>query len=167
MIDPKTLSKARTELNRLARELTELSLEEERCRIRRTRLEGERARIQALIDTEALLARLAAMPDPVFRIEPVNGVQFVKPVATPPPAPVTTANAGKPKGLPSTANMVMDAVRDLGKAERPAAIAEYVRERWWPDAPTKTICSTVWQLAQTGKLACHDGRYGLVNGAGA
>jgi hypothetical protein len=61
--------------------------------------------------------------------------------------------------------MIVTALRETGKASRPAEIAEFVRRRWWAEATTKTIATTVWQMAKDGKLTHHDGRYGL-NGAG-
>src|SRR6516162_10311931 len=81
MIDTATLTKARNEIGRLNRELAELHLEEERCRLRRGRLEGEKTRVQTLVDMAELAQRLAEKPDhasPAFRIETaVSGAKVV------------------------------------------------------------------------------------------
>ena len=171
MIDTVTLAKARTEIGRLNRELAELHLEEVRCRLRRGRLEGEKTRVQTLVDMAELAQRLAEKPDyagPAFHIETVNGAKVVvvdKP-STPPPAEAGQSRRKlKPDGLPPVSAMVVTALRETGKASRPVEIADFVRRRWWSTAPTEIINTTVWHMAKVGKLICRDGHYGL-NGVG-
>jgi hypothetical protein len=62
MIDTLTLTRARNEIGRLNRELAELHLEEERCKLKRGRLEGEKAKVQTLVDMAELMQRLAQTP---------------------------------------------------------------------------------------------------------
>jgi hypothetical protein len=169
MIDTVTLAKARTEIGRLNRELAELHLEEERCKLRRTRLEGEKAKVQALVDMVELMQRLVQTPadpaTPSFHIETVAGAKVVivdKPVA---PTTPTQRHKLKPNGLPSTSTMIVMALQASGKAQRPVEIADYVRNRWWPTLATPVINTQVWHMAKIGKLTCRDGYYGL-NGIG-
>jgi len=170
MIDLQTLAKARNEVARLNRELTELRLEEERCRLRRGRLEGEKARVQALVDMAELAQRLAEKPDtavPAFHIENVSGAKLVvfdKPAAAPPTLESSRRKL-KPDGLPPVSAMVVTALRETGKASRPVEIADFVRQRWWSTVPTEIINTTVWHMAKVGKLIRRDGYYGL-NGVG-
>jgi hypothetical protein len=92
MLSIETLRKAQLELTRLNRELHALHLDEERCKLRRSRLEGEKARVQSLVDICELAQRLSAQPGPLapfpghpdvhVLLEPVfpespNGPQFV------------------------------------------------------------------------------------------
>jgi len=169
MIDIATLTKARNEVGRLNRELAELHLEEERCKLKRGRLETEKAKVQTLVDMAELMQRLAQTPadpaTPSFRIETVAGAKLV--VLDKPPAPVTPTQRHKlkPDGLPSMSVMIVTALQASGKAQRPADIADYVRKRWWPTLATPAVNSQVWHMAKAGKLTCRDGYYGL-NGVG-
>jgi hypothetical protein len=172
MIDPQTLAKARNEVARLNRELAELHLEEERCRLRRGRLEGEKTRVQTLVDMAELAQRLAEKPDhasPAFHIETaVSGAKVVvvdKLSAPPSPEAGQPRRKLKPEGLPPVSVMVVTALRETGKASRPVEIADFVRRRWWSTAPTEIINTTVWHMAKAGKLIGRDGYYGL-NGVG-
>jgi hypothetical protein len=169
MIDTLTLTRARNEVGRLNRELAELHLEEERCKLRRTRLEGEKAKVQTLVDMAELAQRLAQAPaDPVtpsFHIETVAGAKVV--IVDRPAAPITPTQRHKvkPDGLPSMSTMIVTALQASGKAQRPVDIANYVRNRWWPALPVKALNAQVWHMAKAGKLTRRDGYYGL-NGVG-
>jgi hypothetical protein len=57
--------------------------------------------------------------------------------------------------------MIITALQVSGKAQRPAEIATYVRQRWWPTVPSRLIGTQAWQMAKLGKLIAHDGLYGL------
>jgi len=50
MLDTAILVKARSELGRLNNELHALHLEEERAKVKRSRLEADKARVQVLVD---------------------------------------------------------------------------------------------------------------------
>jgi hypothetical protein len=180
--DDELLSRrALAEIGRLNRELHALHEEEERCKLRRSRLEAQKAAVQHFFDQHQLARRLAAQSDdparPIVHIERHCGVGILR-VEAPkePPQQAVTARATlerrkiKPDGLPTIAAMILVALRETGKASRPAEITEFVRKRWWAEAPIKTITTTAWQMADAGKLLHHDGRYGLntvgTNGAG-
>jgi hypothetical protein len=155
MIDTLTLSKARNEVARLNRELSELHLEEERCKLKRTRLEGDKARAQALMDMGELTQRLAQIPadpaTPSFHIERVAGAKLV--VLDKPPALATSAERRKlkPDGLPSMSTMIVTALQASGKAQRPVEIADYVRKRWGPTLATTVINGRLgtWQKLES------------------
>jgi hypothetical protein len=167
MIDTVTLAKARSEIGRLNKELVDLHVEEDRLKLKRGRIESERARVQTLVDMCELAQRLAETPVehavPSFHIERVAGAKVV--VVDKPPLRGTPVRKHKPDGLPTVSAMVITALQETGKASRPAEITDYVRKRWWPSVHTKIINAQVWHMAKAGKLTCHDGRYGL-NGAG-
>jgi hypothetical protein len=61
MISTETLRKAHLEITRLNRELHALHLEEERCKLKRSRLESDKARVQSLVDL-CELAQILNMP---------------------------------------------------------------------------------------------------------
>jgi hypothetical protein len=171
MIDTATLTKARNEIGRLNRELAELHLEEERCKLRRGRLEAEKAKVQTLVDMAELMQRLAQTPTdpatPSFHIEEVNGAKFVKldkPLVSATQIPAQKRKL-KPDGLPPMSVMIVTALKETGKASRPVEIADYVRKRWWPTLATPVVNSQVWHMAKIGKLTRRDGYYGL-NGIG-
>jgi hypothetical protein len=162
MIDTVTLAKARSEIGRLNQELVDLHIEEDRLKLRRARVENEKARVQSVIDLAETVRRLAEIPVgptvPSFHIERVAGARVVvvdRPVR----------RSTKPAGLPSLSVMVVTALQDSGKAEKPAAITAYVRQRWWPALSVKTLNAQVWHMAKAGKLIRRDGYYGL-NGVG-
>ena len=77
MIDTATLTKARNEIGRLNRELAELHLEEERCKLKRGRLEADKAKVQTLVDMAELTQRLAQIPadptTPSFKMDGTAG----------------------------------------------------------------------------------------------
>jgi hypothetical protein len=177
MIDDDIVRRAYLEIGRFNRELAAIHEDEERCKLRRSRIETQKAQVQLFIDQANLARRLAAQPDdptkPIVHIEKLAcGANLVR-VEAPkePPQQGATAPATlerrkvKPDGLPTVAAMIVTALREAGKASRPAEIAEFVRQRWWAEASIKTITTTAWQMAEAGKLTDHDGRYGL-NGAG-
>lgn len=175
MIEDGIIRKARMEIGRLNRELASIHEDEERCKLRRSRAEAQKAKVQALIDQSDLIHRLRAIPDdptaPVVRIEKLdcgaNLVRIDKPAALAQQRELAAPERRrlKPDGIPAVSAMIVTALRDAGKASRPAEIADYVRKRWWPDLQTTTICAQVWQMAKVGKLIAHDGRYGLKNGS--
>jgi hypothetical protein len=172
--DSELLRRANREIVRLNRELDAIHEDEERCKLRRSRIEGQKAQVQLFIDHANLARRLAAQPEdptrPVVHVEKHCGVSILHVEArkeTPPPqSPAAPGRRKlKPDGLPTVSTMILTALREAGKASRPVEITEFVRRRWWADAPIKTITTTAWQMADDGKLVHHDGRYSL-NGVG-
>jgi hypothetical protein len=179
MIDDHIVRRALIEIGRLNRELAVIHEDEERCKLRRSRIEAQKAQVQLFLDQANLARRLAAQPDdptkPIVHIEKLAcGANMVH-VTTPPtpaapPDPIAQVMQSvhrrlKPAGLPTTAEMILTALKETGKASRPAEIAQFVRQRWWAGASTKIINTAVWQMARAGKLTHRDGRYDL-NGAG-
>jgi hypothetical protein len=172
MIDDSELfRRANREIVRLNRELDAIHEDEERCKLRRSRIEAQKAQVQRFLDQANLVRRLAAQPDaptkPAVHLEKLacgaNLVHVVMPKK--PPIEPADRRKVKPDGLPTVPTMIVTALRETGKAIRPAEIADFVRHRWWSAASTKAITTTAWQMAKAGKLTHHDGRYGL-NGAG-
>jgi len=182
MIDNDDLiRRAFVEIGRLNRELAAIHEDEERCRLRRSRIEAQKAQVQLFVDQANLARRLAAQPDdpnaPKVWIERHCGVGIVHVEPrqpTPPPQelppPVESRRTMKPAGIPPVSAMIVAALQATGKASRPIDIVAFVRQRWWAAASTKTIATTAWLMAKAGKLTHHDGRYGLSsaghNGAG-
>jgi hypothetical protein len=171
MIDDVVLLKARSELARLNGELRELHLEEERCKLKRSRLEGDKARVQALVDLCELTQRLAKKPQeqisPSFHLEDCHGAKLVivdKPPAPPVGASKPARRKHKPDGLPTITEMVTVVLREIPGLRAPE-IADTIRKRWWPSLDTATIRSLVWRMVRSGHLTQQDGRYALT-GAG-
>jgi len=176
MIDDDLIRKANLEIGRLNRELHAIHEDEERCKVRRSRIEAQKAQVQLLVDQANLARRLVAQPDdptkPIVHIEKLAcGANFVHIEAPKNPPPLQVVQPGpveqpgrrkvKPDGLPTVASMIVTALRETGKASRPVEIVAFVRRRWWSTAPTETINTTAWLMAKAGKLTHHDGRYGL------
>jgi hypothetical protein len=182
MFDPAILIKARLEVTRLNRELHALHLEEERCKLRRSRLEGEHSRDQALVDMCELAQRLVEKPlepyaGPSYHIEEHHGAKLVivdKPAqpSTVAPSPPSARSTLKPEGLPSVRKMVLGAIEDAAgrgiTSLRPREITAFVRRKWWPSVRGSWVSSVTWKMAQKGELRAGDGKYGLshkANGA--
>lgn len=170
MIDTEILLKARSELSRLNGELRELHLEEERCKLKRSRLEGEKTCVQALVDFCELAQRLVQKPsepaNPSFHIEDCHGAKLVivdKPIGAAAPAP-DPRQKHKPAGLPTMAEMVLAVLEREIEGLRPCDIAKAVRQSYWPGAPSAEVGATAWRLAGRGRLERVSGRYKLLNG---
>jgi hypothetical protein len=179
MFDTKTLLKARLEITRLNGELHALHLEEERCKLKRSRLEADKARVQALVDFGETVERLNdpmavgsrfTLPgkdgkEVTLRIEDCYGAKLAvvdKPIGAAAPAPGRQKH--KPAGLPTMAEMVLAVLEREAEGMRPRDIAQAVRGTWWPDAPPAEVGATAWRLAGQGRLERSGGRYKLLNG---
>ena len=146
----------------------DIHLEEERLRLRRSRLEGEKARVQSLVDMCELAQRLADMSAttaPSLHIERVAGAKVVVLDKLSVPLALSQRCKLKPDGLPSMSAMIIAALKEAGKAKKPVEITDYVRKRWWPTVSANTVGTAAWHLAKLGRLTLHDGYYGL-NGVG-
>ncbi len=62
----------------------------------------------------------------------------------------------KPEGTPTVPNMIIEALmeaQDMGlhgmKAE---TITKWVRDRYWPDAPSSSVGPTAWRMARDNRL---------------
>jgi hypothetical protein len=189
-IDTKTLVAARTSIARLNSQLAELRQEEQRCQIKRSRLEAEHARVQALIDLCELVERCNGMDvKPLVRVVPLDpevpdGVKLVVPAkleelvtypeATEGLAKVVREHARKqvkPDGLPTLVEMIVAVLAEAAKQGRdslaPREIRAAIRKRWWPDAPHHVVSSAVWRLGNMDRLrkvgaAGTDRQYGLI-----
>jgi hypothetical protein len=171
MIDDTILLKARSELGRLNQQLHELHLEEQRCQLKRGRLEAEKARVQSFVDTAELALRFQAEPStapavsfvPVFEDQP-NGPKFVVPSKPKPDAerevPVASSPKYKPDGLPTYQQMVQTVLDNAApKWLAPKQITAVIRQTWWPDVPRHKAASTAWGMARAGRLDSRGGRY--------
>lgn len=173
-----TIAKARTDIQQLNGQLAELRNEEQRCQLKRTRLEAERARIMAFIDMCELTQRFNAdstpQGRPAFQVVPIdpdkpNGVKFVEVTgngkcAATPPTP-RTKQYRKPENTPMIRDMVTAALQDAARHGQPGlqshAVVDYVRRKWWPNAKASAICSVAWRMAQNGRLERQGSLYRL------
>jgi hypothetical protein len=170
-ITPETVANARADIVRLNNQLRELHLEAERCQLKKARLESERTRVQSFIELCELAQRFGtpALPSqsvPVVQIVPVdvtqpNGVKLVTVAVSKEPP---TRHKRKPDNIPPMPEMIAAALRD-GIELAPVAIADFIRKRWWPDVRSVDVNSSVWRLAQIGRLYKSGSRYRL-NGHG-
>jgi hypothetical protein len=171
--EPILLPKARSELTRLNGELRELHLEEERCKLKRSRLEGDKARVQTLVDMCELSQRLTGKPleqaGLLFHVEECHGAKLVvidKPVV-PLPAAVAAKSAQrqkrKPDGLPTVMEMVLAVLEAAEGSMRPRDIAQIAQRKWWPDLPSAAVNAAISKLANSGRLE-KDGHHYRLNG---
>ena len=172
---PTLLPKARSELTRLNGELRELHLEEERCKLKRSRIEGDKARVQALVDICELAQRLTGksleQAGPLFHIEECHGDKLV--VVETPAAPLSAAVAAKsaqrqkrkPDGLPTVIEMVLAVLKAAEGSMRPRDIAEIAQRTWWSELPSAAVNVAVCKLANSGRLE-KDGHHYRLNGHG-
>ncbi len=62
----------------------------------------------------------------------------------------------KPADAPAMPLMIMEALlvaHEAGKDRlEPKDITQFVRDRYWPDAPTSSVGPTVWRMAKDGRL---------------
>jgi hypothetical protein len=69
----------------------------------------------------------------------------------------TSRHRRKPDNIPPMSRMIAEVLRDSaaqGRAElAPAAIAAFIRAKWWPTVRTGDVNTQVWRLAQIGRLA--------------
>ncbi len=186
MLDKLTLAKARSELTCLNRELYALHQEEERCKLKRSRLEGEKARVQTLVDLGELVERLNDAPvvgtrftvpgrkdgkEVAFRVEDCHGAKLVvvdKRVAVPPAAIAAKPaqrQKRKPDGLPTVIEMVLAVLEAAEGSMRPRDIAKVAQRRWWSDLPSAAVNVAVCKLANSGRLE-KDGHHYRLNGHG-
>jgi hypothetical protein len=144
--------------------------------LQRSRLEAERAETMVkLMDAYgrrdgALVTLPAALP---------YAVRFTDAAVLPPLQPprveddyrVKLAAAApqrrklRPDGLPTTTDMIVTALREVGKPSRPIEITNFIRARWWPSVTNETVCPTVCRMAKDGRLTHAEGRY-FLNGKG-
>jgi len=163
--DTAILLKARAELSRLNQGLRDLHLEEERCKLKRSRLESDKIRVQALVDFCELAQRLVEQPQEQrasFHLEDLEGCGGAKlVVANKPAAAQDSRQKRKPAGLPTLGEMVLAVLEREIEGLRPCDIAKAVRQAYWPDAPPAEVGATAWRLAGQGRLERTGGRYKL------
>ncbi len=172
MLDAQILSKARAELSRLNRGLRELHLEEERSKLKRSRLEADKARVQSLVDVCELAQRLHGAGDHVtipvngkavtFHTEDVGGAKlFVRDK----PAATSGSQTGKPADLRTNAAMILDVLEEAARCGirqlRPREVTEAIRRNWWPTVKGPAISTVMWRMAKDGELWCDGGHYSL------
>jgi hypothetical protein len=196
MLDPQLLNKAWLEMTRLNRELHQLHLDEERCKLKRSRLEVDKARVQSLVDMCELALRLTGKPTMPssfefqgvqFHTEDVHGATMLI-VDKPHPDSITAQRARaaqataekpqvpapptrhKPEGLPTMPAMIAGMLKEAGKPARPSEIAAYIRGKWWAELPSKNVYTNAYRMFKDGRLTHADGRYSLagvsLNGKG-
>jgi hypothetical protein len=171
MLDQATLAKARSELGRLNNELHALHLEEERAKLKRSRLEGDKARLQALVDLGDLLIRLTDAPsegprftvpggkngkDVTFRVENCHGAKLIV-------AEKISQPASQQHTLADMCVTVLGCEDVPAEGMTPAEVTRIIRGAWRPDADTRCVNATLWRLASEGRLG-HAGRRYRLNG---
>jgi len=130
---------------------------------RRSELDKEKSKLQAKIDeikkqeaelnqeavdlavTERTLARLHNKPLPED------------------PHPIAKSHSGKPKGLPTVAEMANIILREAEHkgimALETQEIVEKVREKWWPEVTSNDVAPNLWRLARENRLVKDETRY--------
>lgn len=164
MLNDAILLKARLELTHLNGELHALHLEEERVKLKRFRLEGDKARVQSLVDLCELAQRLAGKPlervEPSFRLEDCHGAKLVI-VDKPASGAVQQRQKRKPDGLPTIAQMVLAVLEGEDEGMQPRDVLEFIRRKWWSGAQYTVVCSALCRGVADGELHRDGGRYKL------
>jgi hypothetical protein len=182
MISTETLRNAHLELTRLNREMHELHLVEERCKLKRSRLEADKARVQSLVDICELAQRLNDAPaagtrftvpggkdgrEVAFRVEDCHGAKLV--VVDKSATPVVNQavrQKRKPDGLPTITEMVLAVLEGEEDGMRPRDITAIARRQWWPDLRPAAVNAAVWKLAGEGRVEKNGHTYKLNGHAG-
>jgi hypothetical protein len=116
-----------------------------------SRLEKLKAEHAELVVSERVIARLSPQPITARNGEPDASSEIVP--------------TAKPLNTPTIADMILRSIADAtaaGQREiRPAAMLEYIRANWWPNAPSSAIGPVVWRMAQRGKLVKQGEFYSL------
>jgi hypothetical protein len=155
------VAQAKDDIYALTRKIEVARNDELRSGLQRTKLEAERARIQAFVDMQEIASRYEAVIEP--QPSPVKPEGAFSPdlATVGVPGLPKARHTPKPAGIPTTSVMVATALQAAGKPLRPVEIATYVRDRWWPEAGTPTISATVCRMGQDGRLSRNAGRYSL------
>ncbi len=155
MID--AVAKLQADLSLLDSRIQAERNDEVRHALQRGRLEAERSQL--------LVKLITACGAPVTAEATAYAISYTA-TADAPPEPAERQKR-KPEGLPTLADMVLNALRG-GPSEgtRPRDIAAIVR-RTWPDVGSTQVSTTVWQLAKKGRLQTDNGRYRLPKPNGA
>jgi hypothetical protein len=80
------------------------------------------------------------------------------------PSPVAPeADLKKPAGIPRMSEMIITVLReyDLIGPMEPKEIAEWIRKRWWPEAPSTSVGPTAWRMWKEGRLIKEGAAYSL------
>jgi hypothetical protein len=165
-----TIAAARADLQRLNSELVELHKEEQRCQLQRSRLEADRARVLAFIDTCELAQRysapaqsgngLAVQITPVDETKP-NGAKLVVVSGA---SVDRSANLTDPE-TPSLRELVVMAIEDAVSRGRrglkPSAVIDFVLQQSPPGLSRSTVSSAMWRMTQDGQIEKRGSRYRL------
>jgi hypothetical protein len=181
VFDETLRSKVNREVGRINGELCDLHELEESTKVRRARLEVEMRQAIAMRDMFEVLGRLDKLPPNAFEqylaqhptvatnkpVPLVSAPRLVEPAHT----SVDARHKHKPDGLPSIAAMVETVLRDAPGGLRPCDITAAIRQRWWADLAGPVVSSTVWHMAERGRLAKTGSTYRLpstsqTNGSG-
>ena len=61
---------------------------------------------------------------------------------------------GKPAGIPTLPEMIIEAMRadNGGGGIQPSAALSFIRQKYWPTVKSADVSSTMWRMAQEGRL---------------
>jgi hypothetical protein len=126
----------------------------------RARLETQRVELMSQMLTSSVAPPATITPMSPYRVV----LQPPAPGNVPPPNPASLVDRRrkhKPDGLPSVAAMIETVLRDAPGGLRPCDITAAIRQRWWPDLSGPVVSSTVWHMAERGRLAKTGSTYRL------
>ena len=89
----------------------------------------------------------------------------------PTPAPANTNNttttepAGKPEGIPTMPEMIIEALKDAKarglKGLEPKDITAFIAAKWWPDVRINNVGPIAWRLYKSERLNKRNANYRL------
>jgi hypothetical protein len=78
-----------------------------------------------------------------------------------------TGHPIKPEGIPMVPEMIIEALNcalsDGRAGLRVSELIAFIRDRYWPDAPTNSVGPVAWRMSKTGELQNNNSVYSLPN----
>jgi hypothetical protein len=80
-------------------------------------------------------------------------------------ATVITPQTGKPEGIPTMPEMILEALRDARakglKGLEPKEITSFIAEKWWPTVTINSVGPIAWRMYDREQLAKRQSKYSL------
>jgi hypothetical protein len=103
-------------------------------------------RVLASLDAEEAEPEVASEPEPEV-------------------VPVAAEPTGKPEGIPTMPDMIIEALKDAkAKGQRglePKQMADFIAAKWWPNVTINAVGPIAWRMYSKERLAKRQSRYFL------
>lgn len=178
--EPAPITKAKSDIADLDRKINAIKTEESRLALQRTTMERERERIKAFADmyhhyagspepsenkqihlTEGQSSQNFNGDDRTaitteLKEAPSSGRAEVMQRVARKVIKRQQALYRKPSGTPKMTDMITASLRDAHKRGlpglRPKAMAEFIRQKWWPHLKSEAVSPIAWRMLKQGDL---------------